>query len=183
MPDRRVRQRQELLEDVARRACVRAARAIRGARSASRSDTKTGSIDASANAGLMTTCRRGGGGRRRARRPRRTTRWRSTAVSSGSPSSRSQSAAGTRAAPATRGRSCRTRWRRARVRRATPAPARHAERRVGAQLERIAEVVVEAAEDGVDARRPATRLQVDAIVAHRRGRRPRRAGSRASAAR
>ena len=38
--------------------------------------------------------------------------------------------------------------------------AGHAERRIAAQLERIAEVVVEAAQDGVHAAQAADRLQV-----------------------
>ena len=43
----------------------------------------------------------------------------------------------------------------------------HAERRVAAQLERIAEVVVEAAQDGVHAPQAAERLQVHRVAAHR----------------
>ena len=42
----------------------------------------------------------------------------------------------------------------------------HAQRRVGAQLERVAEVVVEPAQDDVDAVQAAQRLQVDAALAH-----------------
>ena len=42
-----------------------------------------------------------------------------------------------------------------------------AERRIGAQLERIAVVVVLPANDGVDTLQPVDRLQPDAIVAHR----------------
>jgi len=52
-------------------------------------------------------------------------------------------------------------------RRARPAGARHAERRVRAQLERVAEVVVEAAQDDVDAVEAPERLEVDAALAHR----------------
>ncbi len=43
---------------------------------------------------------------------------------------------------------------------------RNAERRVGAQLDRVAEVVVEPAQDRVHAPEPAERLQVDAVAAN-----------------
>ncbi len=67
-----------------------------------------------------------------------------------------------------------------------PARARieqagHAERRVAAQLERVAEVVVQAAQDHVHALEAAQRLEEDAVVAHRQVAAPRPAGSRGSA--
>ena len=43
----------------------------------------------------------------------------------------------------------------------------HAERGIAAQLERIAEVVVEAAQDGVHAAQPAERLEEHRVAAHR----------------
>ena len=44
--------------------------------------------------------------------------------------------------------------------------AGHAERRVRAQLERIAEVVVQPPQDGVDALEAGQRLEIDAVLAH-----------------
>ena len=45
--------------------------------------------------------------------------------------------------------------------------AGHAEQRIAAQFQRIAEVVVEAADDDVDLVETGERLQVHAVVAHR----------------
>jgi hypothetical protein len=45
--------------------------------------------------------------------------------------------------------------------------AGHAEGRVGAQLDRVAEVVVEAAQDGVHALEARDGLEEDGVVAHR----------------
>jgi hypothetical protein len=44
---------------------------------------------------------------------------------------------------------------------------RHAQRRVAAQLERIAEVVVEAAQDGMHAAQSTERLEEHRVAAHR----------------
>ena len=116
----------------------------------------------------MTPFRRDDGGRRRARRPRRTTSVAMAGVSSGSPSRRSQIGG--------RNAEQRRRLEDAHAERigdehVSRAPrlheARHAERRVGPQLERIAVVVVETAEDRVDRPQPGDGLQEDAIVAHR----------------
>ena len=58
--------------------------------------------------------------------------------------------------------------------------ARHAQERVAAQLQRIAVVVVQPAEDDVDRLQAAEQLEVDAVVAARSGRRPRPGCSRGS---